>query len=80
MSYGVLLIEDEELLSKNIRLYLQRYGHEVQVAASSRRRLELEVRRALTDRDRADRAVRHGQHFGGATSDSFSSSSIWSRR
>ncbi|HQD84750.1 MAG TPA: sigma-54 dependent transcriptional regulator, partial [Quisquiliibacterium sp.] len=41
MSYGVLLIEDEELLSKNIRLYLQRYGHEVQVAASAEAGLEL---------------------------------------
>ena len=41
MSYGVLLIEDEELLSKNIRLYLQRYGHDVQVAASAEAGLEL---------------------------------------
>ncbi len=34
MSYGILVIEDEETLAKNIKRYLERSDHEVRLAAS----------------------------------------------
>ena len=41
MSYAVLVIEDEELLGKNIRLYLERQGHDVRLASSAEAGLEM---------------------------------------
>jgi two-component system, NtrC family, response regulator AtoC len=32
MSYGVLVVEDEQTLAKNVGAYLQRYGYEVRIA------------------------------------------------
>ena len=41
MSCGVLLIEDEEQLARNVRLYLERKGFDVRVAPSAEKGLEL---------------------------------------
>ena len=35
MAYGVLIIEDEVVLAKNIRLYLERSGFEARTAESA---------------------------------------------
>ena len=37
----MLVIEDEELLGKNIRLYLERQGHDVRLASSAEAGLEM---------------------------------------
>jgi DNA-binding NtrC family response regulator len=41
MTFGVLLIEDEEQLARNIRLYLERKGFEVRIAPTAERGLEV---------------------------------------
>ncbi len=41
MSYAVLVIEDEELLGKNIRVYLERQGHDVRLTTSAEAGLEM---------------------------------------
>ena len=41
MSHAILIIEDEPLLAKNMRTYLERQGHEVQCAASAEEGLAL---------------------------------------
>jgi DNA-binding NtrC family response regulator len=40
MSFGVLLIEDEEQLGRNVKLYLERRGFEVRIAPSAEAALE----------------------------------------
>jgi DNA-binding NtrC family response regulator len=35
MAYGILIIEDEAILAKNIRLYLERAGYETRIAESA---------------------------------------------
>ena len=41
MSYGILVIEDEVSLAKNIRTYLKRFGHDVQCATTAGEGLKL---------------------------------------
>lgn len=41
MSNAVLVIEDEALLGKNFRLYLERQGHDVRLARSAEAGLEM---------------------------------------
>jgi CheY-like chemotaxis protein len=41
MSYAVLVIEDEELLGKNIRQYLERQGHDVRLPSTAEPGLEM---------------------------------------
>ena len=41
MAHAVLVIEDEEILAKNIHIYLERHGYEVQVAHSAEQGLGL---------------------------------------
>ena len=41
MPHAVLVIEDEEILAKNIHIYLERHGYEVQVAHSAEQGLGL---------------------------------------
>ena len=40
MSYGILIIEDELSLAKNVQTYLKRFGHDVHRAATGREGLE----------------------------------------
>ena len=41
MGHGILLIEDEEVLAKNIKRYLDRRGYEVMTAATGKAGIEL---------------------------------------
>ncbi len=41
MAQAVLIIEDEAVLAKNMRLYLERRGHEVRVASDAEEGLAL---------------------------------------